>query len=261
MPSSKCERCGGENIELTSSMPDGRKRFRCSDCRHFWWSKGGRRAAGGAHKDFPRTEPLTPEEADVRFRSLLTRFRGEGLGPSDDERAWRDRYRALFARDALEGAPAQDLRAFASARQVANPGPMSVLTKSWDEMGDETAVSQMRRTLVHLLHGEGALEDRATAVVEGRDGLGFAGFRETLTTKVLCVAEPERFIPILSAKGKSGKLPYLQHVFGVAAEPPKDASVGHLIVWSNEQLAERLRGEFPDLLDAAYFLRWTRTQP
>ena len=41
------------------------------------------------------------------------------------------------------------------------------------------------------------LEDRFTQLVEGKKGLGFPSFKEPLLTKVLCVVEPGRFLPVV----------------------------------------------------------------
>jgi len=261
MPSLKCEKCGGENIELTSSMQDGRKRYRCSNCRHFWWNKGARGSRGAASAKFPQQHTLTPEEGAARYQMLLNRYRGQTVAPDAEERAWRDEYARLFSAEGLDIATPGQLKSFANVKHVANPGPMSVFNDAWDALGDEKAAEQLRRTIRFLVHdAETSVDDRITSVIEGRDGLGIPGFKETLTTKVLCIADRDRFLPILTSKGKQGKIPFLQHVFGVVAKPPSGASIGHVIVWSNDELAGRLRDAFPDLLDAARFLWWARTQ-
>lgn len=263
MPAQRCARCSSENTEVTSTLPDGRNRYRCMNCRLSWWAGSGRRAAGGGtSKTFPRKEELTPEEGQERFEMLVRQYQREGTPPTAEERAWRDRYREHFSREGLEKVAAADLKAFASAREVANPGPMTVFNTAWNEMGDEQASGHVRRMIGHILYGEGApLEQRLTDVIDGNEGLGMAGFKTTLATKVLCVVQAERFVPILPVKGKLKKTAFLQHVWGVAVSDPRGASVGELIVWSNDLLRERLEGTFPDLLDGASFLGWARTQP
>ena len=60
------------------------------------------------------------------------------------------------------------------------------------------ASRRVRDSLKYLLYGPDRLpiEDRLTQLIRGDSGMGMTGFRESLLTKVLCIAYPERFLPI-----------------------------------------------------------------
>lgn len=48
------------------------------------------------------------------------------------------------------------------------------------------------------------VDDRLQELIDPHADLGMTGFRESLLTKVLCVVEPDRFLPILNYTSKAG---------------------------------------------------------
>ncbi len=61
---------------------------------------------------------------------------------------------------------------------------------------------------------------------------------QALLTKVLCIAEPRRFLPIVKYTGAAGKKEIAETVFGLRLPEPEATSftIGRLIIWSNDLL-------------------------
>ena len=89
------------------------------------------------------------------------------------------------------------------------------------------------------------------------------GFRESLLTRVLCVMEPERFIPILTYSGAgTGKRDIAEAVFGLKMPKQDQVSmqIGRLVFWSNDLLNELLGTGFETRQHASSFLWWAKDQ-
>ena len=82
---------------------------------------------------------------------------------------------------------------------------MSVFNEAWKEMGSDAAAAQFRRTIEYLLRGTSpsALEDCVTAFINDATPNAMKGSKESLLTKVLCIAYPKEYLTILTlAQGR-----------------------------------------------------------
>ncbi|MCW2676370.1 MAG: uncharacterized protein JWR70_1410, partial [Modestobacter sp.] len=118
----------------------------------------------------------------------------------------------------------------------------------------------------YLLYGPESLrlEDRLTHLIDGKKGLGFPSFKESLLTKVLCVVEPERYLPVLKyTSAAGGKKELAKLVYDLDLPPVEKAAwtAGRLVVWSNDLLRSLVGNDIPDLQQAARFLDWAKNQP
>ncbi len=87
------------------------------------------------------------------------------------------------------------------------------------------------------------------------------GFREALLTKVLCIAEPRRFLPIVKYTGRPGRRRSRRRCSGCGCptlRPPASPSAG-LIIWSNDLLMA-LVGDLGHNTQASRFLWWAKDQ-
>jgi hypothetical protein len=197
--------------------------------------------------------------------ALKERFLVERPAPRPDVAVYWAKYQQIFSRSGLEVADPQDLKDFANISTGANPGNMSVFNTAWNDMGSAEASTRTKDAIRYLLYGpeQVPLEDRLTRLIEGDRGLGMPGFREALLTKVLCVVEPDRFLPIVKYTGIAGKKEIAERVFGLRL-PPADSvqwTIGRLVLWSNDLLLSVLGGGFVDHPHAASFLWWAKDQP
>ena len=105
------------------------------------------------------------------------------------------------------------------------------------------------------------LEDRLSHLIEDHAGTGMPGFKEALLTKVLCVMEPERFLPILTyATEETGKADLTLAVWGLHL-PKVDLTsmqIGRLAVWSNDLLLELAGDGFTGPQHVAEFIWWAK---
>ena len=92
--------------------------------------------------------------------------------------------------------------------------------------------------------------------------LGMKGFRQALLTKVLCMVEPQRFIPILTYTSKAGKREYAKWVYDLDLPEPAAVSwtIGQLIVWSNDLLIDLAGEGFEHMEHVGEFLWWAWDQ-
>jgi hypothetical protein len=87
------------------------------------------------------------------------------------------------------------------------------------------------------------------------------GFKESLLTRVLCVVQTHRFLPLLKYTTPSGgKKEMAQWVYGLELPQREKVSwtVGRLVTWSNDLLVEMLRDDFDDLQHASQSLWWAK---
>ena len=197
---------------------------------------------------------------------LQAEFQLERPEPDPAVEAYRSRYAELFSRDGLRSATPDQLHYFANSDTVAAPGNMSGFNRAWKTQGPDRSADQVRATIEYLLHGPDSLrlEDRLTHLVDGKKGLGFPGFKEALLTKVLCIVEPERFLPILKySTAADGKKEIAKLVFDLDLPPAEKVAwtIGRLILWSNDLLRTLVGNDIPDLQRAAQFLLWAKAQP
>ncbi len=269
MAMATCTTCGSTEIGLLETLPDTRKHVKCLDCGHDWLRGEPARvltatsSGTGAQRRFPRPQDVTPERL-AWVDELRTAFlaRDPQTDPAVAEH-WQ-RYQQVFSPEGLRRAEPQELRDFANTVTGANPGNMSVFNAEWDALGPAEASQRVRDSVNHLLYGPERLsmEDRLTQLIRRYGGLGMKGFRESLMTKVLCVMQPERFLPILMYSGVAGKREIAEAVYGLVL-PPKGATSmtpGRLVFWSNDLLLDLLGDDFPSTQHAALFLLEAKEQ-
>jgi hypothetical protein len=268
-----CPKCNSEDITGTPQA-DSRLLITCADCGHEWLRGEARRdpsrpavqTIDSLHAAFP-----TPRDVrfDVRERvgTLIADYKLDHRGPVAEVAEYRARYQELFSREGLPSASPEDLLDFATTDTIASAGNMSGLNRAWKTQGPDKAAAKVRESIEYLLYGPESLrlEDRLTQLIEGKKGVGFPSFnKEPLLTKVLCVAEPERFLPVLKYSAPTdGKKEIAKLVFELDLPPAEKVAwtIGRLIVWSNDLLRSLVGNDIPDLQHAAQFLNWAKTRP
>lgn len=268
-----CPDCGSTDIDGVEKLTDGRLAVRCLDCGHEWIRGEARRVSTApVAATYESVKAKFPTASDVgvdaaaRVEKLIAEFL-ELTPTSEAQNApYRQKYQRIFSSEGLPLASPADLKNFANNTVLAHPGNMSVFNAAWNEMGDEKAAARLRVTIDYLLRGpEGTrLEDRFTDLVEERKGLGMTGFKESLLTRVLCIVQPDRFLPILIYTSPSGgKREIAASVWGLDLPPREKVSwtIGRLVTWSNDLLVDLLPDVFDDLGHGAAFLWWAKEQP
>lgn len=254
---------------------DAKTELRCRLCGHRWLHGFVERIpAGRPTRALSRDEARTefPSAADVPevVRHRVEALKGEFLRrwptkESQVDEYWR-RYQHVFSTDGLPQADPQELKYFANSSVGAHPGNMSVFNRAWNELGDEQAAAKLRAVLNYLLRGPAdvPVEDRLSRLIDPQDSLGMTGFRESLLTKVLCVMEPDRFLPILiyTSGAGGGKREIARAVFNLNLPMPDHTSWtrGRLAFWSNDLLVDLVGEGLPDNQHMAQFLWWAKEQ-
>ncbi len=270
-----CPNCNSEDINGTPQA-DSRLLIHCADCGHEWLRGEARRDPGrpavqtidSLHAAFPTPADVRP---DVRERvgTLIADFQLDHREPDPEVAEYRARYQELFSREGLlERRTAEDLLEFATTdtrrerRQHVRPQPRV------EDPGRRTRPAQkVRESIEYLLYGPESLrlEDRLTQLIDGKKGVGFPSFnKEPLLTKVLCVVEPERFLPVLKYSAPTdGKKEIAKLVFDLDLPPAEKVAwtIGRLAVWSNDLLRSLVGNDIPDLQHATQFLAWAKTRP
>jgi hypothetical protein len=268
-----CPKCKSEDINGTPQA-DSRLLIHCNDCGHEWLRGEARRDPGrpavrtidSLHAAFPTAADVRPDVRE-RVAMMIAEFQLDHPDPDPEVKAYRERYQELFSREGLATAPPEELLHFANSDTIANPGNMSGLNRAWKNQGPDKAAAQVRESIGHLLHGPESLriEDRLTQLIDGKKGLGFPSFnKEPLLTKVLCVVEPDRFLPILKYTAVvDGKKEIAQLVFDLHLPPVEKAAwtIGRLVIWSNDLLRSLVGNDIPDLQQATQFLSWAKNRP
>jgi hypothetical protein len=268
-----CPKCNSEDITGTPQA-DSRLLITCADCGHEWLRGEARRdpsrpavqTIDSLHAAFP-----TPRDVrfDVRERvgTLIADYKLDHRGPVAEVAEYRARYQELFSREGLPSASPEDLLDFATTDTIASAGNMSGLNRAWKTQGPDKAAAKVRESIEYLLYGPESLrlEDRLTQLIEGKKGVGFPSFnKEPLLTKVLCVVEPERFLPVLKYSAPTdGKKEIAKLVFELDLPPAEKVAwtIGRLAIWSNDLLRSLIGNDIPDLQAATQFLAWARTRP
>jgi hypothetical protein len=268
-----CPKCNSEDINGTPQA-DSRLLIHCNDCGTEWLRGEARRDPGrpavqtidSLHAEFPTAAAVRPEIRE-RVAILESEFLLNRPEPDPEVADYRKRYQELFSRESLSTAPADDLLHFANSATIASPGNMSGLNRAWKTQGQDKAAHKVRESIEYLLYGPESLrlEDRLTQLIEGKKGLGFPSFnKEPLLTKVLCVVEPDRLLPILKYSAPAdGKKEIAKLVFDLDLPPAAKTSwtIGRLATWSNDLLRSLVGNDIPNLQLATQFLLWAKNQP
>ena len=202
-----CPKCNSEDINGTPQA-DSRLLIHCNDCGHEWLRGEARRDPGrpavqtidSLHAAFPTAADVRP---DVRERVALLKseFLLNRPEPDPEVADYRDALPgAVQPRGPVDGRPPTTCSTSRTPTTVASPGNMSGFNRAWKTQGPDKAAQKVRESIEYLLYGPESLrlEDRLTQLIDGKKGLGFPSFnKEPLLTKVLCVVEPDRFLPVL----------------------------------------------------------------
>jgi len=219
-----------------------------------------------ARRRFTATaDAVTPERWRV-IEGLRREFLAEFPRPDPEAGRYRDVYRQAFSAEALPHTTPSALKDFANSKVVARPGNMSRFNDEWQRLGSRAAADAFRGVIEHLLRGEDppAPEDRLTELITSDEPPAMPGFREAMLTRVLCIAEPERFLPILIYTSPAGgKREIARNVFGLELPAPETTSqtIGRLAYWSNDLLVSLIGDRFVDLDHARAFLWWVKDHP
>lgn len=263
MAVARCTSCGSSDISLLETLPDTRKHVKCLDCGHDWVRGEAARViaassrGSGEQRRFPIPADVAPERL-AWVEELRVAFLARRPEPDPEVSEYWARYQQIFSADGLREAGPEDLKAFANTPTGANPGNMSVFNTEWNALGPAEASQRVREAVRFLLYGPErvSMPDRLTQLIRGTGGPGMKGFSEALLTKVLCVMQPERFLPILMYSGVAGKREIAESVYGLVL-PPKGATSmthGRLVFWSNDLLRDLVGEGFATQQHASQFL-------
>lgn len=269
----ECPSCHEDQVDYLGTTDDARTELRCRSCRHQWLhSRPATRVPTRARPlSLPETRAGFPAAGDMTLESrarvqiLKARFLRRQPKPDPEVAPYWARYQRIFSAAGLVQADPQDLKSFANSRVGANPGNMSIFNRAWNHEGDENAAERLRGVVEYLLRGADGfgIEDRMQRLIDRKDAVGMTGFRESLLTKVLCVMQPDRFLPILTYTSPAGgKREIASSVFGLDLPAPEATSMTHgrLAFWSNDLLRELVGEGFADVQHAAEFLWWAKDQ-
>lgn len=219
-----------------------------------------------ARARFTTTADMVAPERLRLLEALRREFLTDVPHPDEEAGRYRDVYRQAFEADALPYTTPIALKDFANSKVVARPGNMSRFNDEWRALGNVRAAEAFRGVVEHLLRGEDppAPEDRLTELITSDEPPAMPGFREAMLTRVLCIAEPERFLPILIYTSPAGgKREIARQVFGIELPAPETTSqtIGRLAYWSNDLLVELIGHRFVNLDHARQFLWWVKDHP
>lgn len=265
-----CEQCGSDDLDLAEVLGDGRRMLVCVSCGHSW-ARGEAKPPpprqvdrfAEARRHFDKAQVAEPTRL-ARVEVLKQEYLAQRPQPEPEVVKYWARYQQIFSQEELQNCDPRDLKDFANNGVGANPGNMSVFNRAWNELGDEAAAKRTRGVIEYLLYGPSAIaiEDRLTSLISNTDDFGMTGFKESLLTRVLCIMQPERFLPILiySSSSGVGKREIAKAIYDVNL-PAMDRTamtIGRLIVWSNDLLV-RLAGEgFATMQHMSQFLWETK---
>jgi hypothetical protein len=265
----ECQNCGSNDLELVEVLEDERRRLRCLSCAHEWLRGEPKRVykTTTTFQDLKGTFPSQDDvsaEALARASELAKAFRTTHVDMDPRVAAFRARYLDLFSQDALAHVTPDELKYFANSNLSGNPGTMTVFNNEWNRIGPNEAAYRVKDAIGYLLYGpeNTYIEDRLTNLISIDKQRTMLGFREALLTKVLCMVEPDRFLPIFMYTGQAGKREIARSVYGLNLPAPEAVSwtIGRLIFWSNDLLMELAGSGFRDTAQVAGFLWWAKDQ-
>jgi hypothetical protein len=223
---------------------------------------------------FPTLDDV-PDEALRRLAALKAAWPRARPRPDPYAADFRRLHELMFSRAGLPHTEPGQLRDFVTSDVLALSGNTTSFAREWRRLGDRDASRRFRGVVEYLLRGENGedddadgdlpLPDRFTALAEGRSEYAMGGVREPVLTRILAVARPERFLPVLTVDGGSGgegKRELTRSVLRLEL-PVVDRSrhtVGRVACGSNDLLVDALGAGFADLDDAAAFLLWAHAQ-
>ena len=265
-----CDNCQSDNdIHLEGMGPDGSRILRCGECGHTWspvvenhsptFTRTPFEMAQGRFANAGMVDPALV----TRVNRLKTKFLKTPFEPDPAVADYYVRCRELFSVEGLAGCAPQDLKDFVSNPMGVSPGNVSMFSRAWKRLGEDVAADRTRAAISYLLRGPDTvpLEDRLTHLIEDHAGTGMPGFKEALLTKVLCVMEPDRFLPILTyGAEETGKHDLTLAVYGLHL-PKVDLTsmqIGRLAVWSNDLLLELAGDGFTGPQHVAEFIWWAK---
>jgi hypothetical protein len=258
-----CPSCASEDLDLVEVLDDGRRRIRCGSCGNEWLRGEAVRVyrtpktIADHRARFP-TADAASGSARERAAALKARFLASHPEAGARSLEFRHRYAELFSEEGLAHTTPHDLKYFANANLGANPGNMSVFNNWWNRHDAEEAASRVRSAIEYLLYGPKGtyIEDCLTNLIDSRRSPAVTGFKEALLTKVLCMVEPDRFLPIVKYTGSAGKREIARWVYGIDLPEPEAVSwtIGRLMFWSNDLLMELVGDGFRDTQHVAEFL-------
>jgi predicted Zn finger-like uncharacterized protein len=265
-----CDNCQSDNdIHLEGMGPDGSRILRCGDCGHTWSPVAVNHSPTFTRTPFEMAQgrfanaKMVDPSLLTRVNRLKTKFLKTDIEPDPAVADYYARCRELFSVEGLDRCKAQDLKDFVSNPMGANPGNVSMFSRAWKRLGEDVAADRTRASISYLLRGPETvpLEDRLSHLIEDHAGTGMPGFKEALLTKVLCVMEPERFLPILTyATEHTGKADLTLAVWGLHL-PKVDLTsmqIGRLAVWSDDLLLEPAGDGFTGPQHVAEFIWWAK---
>ncbi|WP_199424605.1 DUF7662 domain-containing protein [Actinotalea solisilvae] len=263
-----CPKCDSDDLDLLEKAPDDRRHIGCNNCGHDWW-RGEPKPTAYQPKgitelrdSFHATHQVSPRR-QATVDTLRDEFFAAHPAPDDDVQQYWARYQQVFSAEGLPHCNPRDLKDFANSDTGAHPGNMSVFNTAWNELGDDEAAERTRGAINYLLYGPDhvPLEDRLTHLIDGPHALEMRGFKEALLTKVLCIMQPTRFLPILIyTSPNGGKREIARTVFGLEL-PARDRThspIGRLITWSNDLLVEAAGPGFAHTQRISAFLWWAK---
>lgn len=268
-----CFSCHSDNdIHVDEIADDGSKVLRCGDCGYTWNPSTVMAAPTVTRTSFEMakgrfaTPAMVSPERSAKVARRRAAFLKKLFEPGSDVAGQREHYQQVFSAARLAECEPADLRAFATSRLGGDTGSTAVFTRAWKQLGDEESAERTRSSIDHLLRGPAStpMEDRLTTLIDDLDGTGMPGFKEAQLTKVLCVMEPARFMPIFTYAGDGGKRDVAKQVFGLHLPKVADQTSmtsGRLAVWSNDLLLELAGEGFVDAQHAALFLAPAKNSP
>jgi hypothetical protein len=223
---------------------------------------------------FPTLDDV-PDEALRRLAALKATWPRNRGRPDPYAADFRRLHELMFSRAGLPHTEPGQLRDFVTSDVLALSGNTTSFAREWGRLGDRDASRRFRGVVEYLLRGENGedddaaddlpLPDRFTALAEGRSEYAMGGVREPVLTRILAIARPERFLPVLTVDGGSGgegKRELTRSLLRLEL-PGVDRTrhtLGRVACGSNDLLVDALGAGFVDLDDAAAFLLWTHAQ-
>jgi hypothetical protein len=277
-----CPLCVREDdVHLVRTLDDGRKEARCDDC-DFIFVYGApvgpkkvaapRKRTSTPRVSKPSVAPIavvarrfpTVDDVDLEARQRGELQKQEFLAtvpyePSPLVDPHWTKYRWVFSADGLDKVAIADLKYFADSPIGVSTGDPTVFDKAWVLLGEFESARRIRAVTSHLLRGSGEVADRLNDLAGESFAQQMPGWDEALLTKTLAVAEPDRFLPIVTYADKAA---IAAAVYGIELPVVDETSLtlGRLAVWSNDLLVDLAGDGFDDLHHVAAFLRWAQSR-